>query len=101
MSNKATNTRLLADRLIVEVISREEVTAGGILIPEAGQSKESASVGKVINISSQIKDNNETAPEEKVELGDEIFYSKYAGSALFVQGREYKILRITDVHGVI
>lgn len=91
--------RLLADRILVEVQKTAEVkTASGLIIPETA-SKESALVGKVLRTSKKVATNTEE--DEQILEGDLVLFSKFAGSDVLYNQKEYKVLRITDLFGVL
>lgn len=88
------NLKPLADRVIVEVSPAEEKTASGIIIPDTA--KEKPQKGKVIAVGSGKKDEPMT-----VQVGDHILYGKYAGTEISVEGKEYLIMRESDIFAVI
>jgi chaperonin GroES len=90
--------RLLADRLLVEVVNdtAEQRTAGGIIIPNTSKN-EQAMVGKVLAISKKI-DKCEVE-EDKVAVGEQVLFSKYAGTEMSYKGKDFRVLRITDIIG--
>lgn len=96
----APKIRLLADRVLVSVAKQIELkSAGGIIIPSSA-TEESAMIGKVLRVSEKI--TKETKLKyEKVSEGDDVLFSKFAGSDVQYNGAGYKILRITDLFGVI
>jgi chaperonin GroES len=88
------NLKPLADRVIVEVSPAEEKTASGIIIPDTA--KEKPQKGKVIAVGTGKKDEPMT-----VQVGDHILYGKYAGTEISVDGKEYLIMRESDIFAVI
>lgn len=88
------NLKPLADRVIVEVSPAEEKTASGIIIPDTA--KEKPQKGKVIAVGTGKKDEPMT-----VQIGDHILYGKYAGTEISVDGKEYLIMRESDIFAVI
>ena len=84
----------LADRVLVEAAAAEEKTAGGIIIPDTV--KEKPMRGKVIAVGTGKKDEPMT-----VKVGDSILYGKYAGTELQVEGKEYLIMRDSDIYAII
>jgi chaperonin GroES len=84
----------LGDRLIVEVLEEEEVTASGIVLPDTA--KEKPQRGKVLAIGKGRYEDGQLIPLD-VAVGDEIIYSKYGGTEVKVGGEEYLILRESDV----
>jgi chaperonin GroES len=87
--------RPLDDRIVVEAVEAEEKTTGGILLPDTAKQKPQR--GRVLAIGpGKLRDNGDRAAMA-VSKGDEVLYGKYSGSDVEVDGREYKILRETDV----
>jgi chaperonin GroES len=84
----------LGDRLIVEVLEEEEVTASGIVLPDTA--KEKPQRGKVLAIGKGRYEDGQLIPLD-VAVGDEIIYSKYGGTEVKVGGEEFLILRESDV----
>lgn len=89
--------RLLADRVLVEVIKPpEQKTASGIILPESvAKAQEKSLQGRVLKVSKKIEDCE--VEEDKVYVGKVILFSQYAGTDLLFEDKEYKVLRITDV----
>jgi chaperonin GroES len=85
----------LGDRIIVKVASQEEVTRGGIVLPDTA--KEKPQEGEVIAVGpGRVLDNGKTA-ELDVKVGDRALFAKYGGTEVKVDGEEYIILRQDDV----
>lgn len=84
----------LADRVIVEVSPAEEKTASGIIIPDTA--KEKPQRGKVVAVGSGKKDEPMT-----VQVGDTVLYGKYSGTEISVDGRDFLIMRESDIFAVI
>ncbi|HWA99473.1 MAG TPA: co-chaperone GroES [Pirellulales bacterium] len=89
------NLRPLDDRVVVEPAEAEEVTAGGIVLPDTA--KEKPQRGKVISVGpGKMLDSGERGTLS-VKVGDEVIYGKYSGMEVDVDGRDVKILRETDI----
>ena len=87
--------RPLDDRVVVEPVEAEEMTAGGIVLPDTA--KEKPQRGKVVAVGpGRLLDNGERA-EVSVAVGDEVIYGKYGGTDIEVNGEEVKILRESDI----
>ncbi|MEO0311603.1 MAG: hypothetical protein RIQ89_1260 [Bacteroidota bacterium] len=84
----------LADRVIIEVAAAEEKTASGIIIPDTA--KEKPQRGKVVAVGGGKKDEPLT-----VKVGDSVLYGKYAGTEISVEGKDYLIMRESDIFAVI
>lgn len=89
----------LDDRILVKQSEAEEVTAGGIVLPDTAREKPQQ--GKVVAVGpGKLLDSGERG-EMGVTEGDEIFYGKYAGTEIRIDGEDYVILRESDVLAVL
>lgn len=88
------NVKPLADRVLVEPKPAEEKTASGIYIPDTA--KEKPQEGKVVAAGPGKKDE----PME-VKVGDTVLYGKYSGTEITVDGKDYLIMRQSDILAVI
>lgn len=94
-AKKNYNLRPLDDRVVVEPLAAEEMTAGGIVLPDSA--KEKPQRGIVVAVGpGRVLDNGKRA-DLSIAVGDEVIYGKYSGSDLEVDGNEIKILRESDV----
>jgi chaperonin GroES len=84
----------LADRVLIQPTAAEERTASGIIIPDSA--KEKPLRGTVIAAGQGTKDE-----EMILKAGDEVYYGKYAGTELEVDGEKYLIMRQNEVLAVI
>jgi len=84
----------LGDRVLVEPAPAEEKTISGIIIPDTA--KEKPQKGRVVAIGTGKKDEPLT-----VKVGDNILYGKYAGTELTIDGKEYLIMRESDIFAII
>ena len=84
----------LADRVLVEPALAEQKTAGGIIIPDTA--KEKPQKGSVVAVGNGKKDEPMT-----VKVGDQVLYGKYAGTEINVDGKDYLIMRESDILAVI
>lgn len=84
----------LADRVLVEPTAAEEVTMGGIIIPDSA--KEKPLKGKVIAVGAGTKDEPMLLKE-----GDNVLYGKYAGTEIEYEGEKYLIMRQNDILAII
>ncbi len=89
------NLRPLDDRVVVRPLEAEEVTAGGIYLPDAA--KEKPQRGKVIAAGPGKLLDRGNRGELSVKIGDEVIYGKYGGSEIEIDGEELKILRENDI----
>lgn len=93
------NLKPLDDRLVVKQSEAEETTAGGIVLPDTA--KEKPQRGGVVAVGpGKLLDSGERG-KLSVKPGDEVFYAKYAGSDVEVNGEKYVILRESDVLAII
>lgn len=87
--------RPLDDRVVVEPIEAEEMTAGGIVLPDTA--KEKPQRGTVVAIGpGKLLDSGQRG-ELSVAVGDEVIYGKYGGTDIEVNGEDVKILRESDI----
>jgi chaperonin GroES len=87
--------RPLDDRIVVEPVEAEEMTAGGIVLPDSAQEKPQR--GKIIACGpGRLLDSGERG-SLSVGVGDEVIYGKYGGTEIEVDGAEVKILRESDI----
>lgn len=86
--------RPLADRVLVEAAPAEERTASGIIIPDTA--KEKPQRGTVVAVGNGKKDEPVT-----VKVGDQVLYGKYAGTEITVEGKEYLIMRESDIFAIL
>jgi len=84
----------LHDRVIVRAAAAETKTAGGIIIPDTA--KEKPQRGKVVAVGTGKKDEPIT-----VKVGDSVLYGKYAGTEITIEGKEYLIMRESDIFAIL
>ena len=93
--SKDIKLRPLDDRVVVEPVEAEEVTAGGIVLPDTAREKPQR--GTVLAIGpGKLLDSGERGVLS-VSVGDEVIYGKYSGSDIEIEGRDVKILRESDI----
>ena len=89
----------LADRIMVKVLEAEEVTRGGIVLPDSAQEKpqeaEVIAVGK-----GRISDEGKLITPE-VKAGDKVLFGKYSGTEIKVDGEDYLILKEDDILAIV
>ncbi|MCS7085084.1 MAG: co-chaperone GroES [Bacteroidia bacterium] len=88
------NIKPLADRVVVEPAPAEEKTAGGIIIPDTA--KEKPQRGTVVAVGPGKKDEPTT-----VKPGDVVLYGKYAGTEISIDGKDYLIMRESDLYAIV
>jgi len=84
----------LADRVLVEPASAEQKTAGGIIIPDTA--KEKPQKGTVIAVGPGTTDEKMT-----VKTGDTVLYGKYSGTEISFEGKNYLIMKESDIYAII
>ena len=88
------NIKPLSDRVLIEPTAAEEVTMGGIIIPDSA--KEKPLKGKVIAVGHGTKDE-----EMVLKEGDIVLYGKYSGTEIEFEGVKYLMMRQSDVLAVV
>jgi chaperonin GroES len=83
----------LGKRVLIERLEEVKTTASGIIIPD--NAKEKPLTGKVVAVSSKIADKKDLA------VGDTVFFGKYAGTEVLVNGRDYLVMTIDDILGIL
>lgn len=89
----------LGDRVMVKPMPQEEVTKGGVVLPDTA--KEKPQQGEVLAVGSgRMLENGQKVPME-VKVGDRILYGKYSGTEIKVEGEEYLILSEKDILAIV
>ncbi|SMD13082.1 co-chaperone GroES [Sporomusa malonica] len=89
----------LGDRVVIEALAKEEVTKSGIVLPDTV--KEKPQEGKVVAVGTGRTLENGQKVALDVTVGDKIIFSKYAGTEVKVEGKEYLIISERDILAVI
>ena len=89
----------LGGRVIVEPIEQEEMTAGGIILPETA--KEKPQEGKILAAGPGERDDKGERVAMEVKVGDRVLYAKYSGTEVKLDGRKVLILRESDILAVV
>jgi len=84
----------LHDRVLIRRIEQESKTSGGIIIPDTA--KEKPMRGKIVAVGNGKPDEPMT-----VKVGDIVLYGKYAGTELSIEGKEYLIMKESDIYAII
>ena len=88
----------LHDRIIVKPAPAEEITKGGIIIPDTA--KEKPLQGKITAIGKgRIDDSGKVIPMQ-LKVGDNVLYGKYAGTEITIEGEEYLMMKENDVFAI-
>ena len=88
------NVKPLADRVLIEAAPAEEKTVSGLFIPDTA--KEKPQKGIVVAVGPGKTDEPMT-----VKVGDSVLYGKYSGTELTVEGKEYLIMRESDIYAIV
>src|SRR5437016_14251272 len=91
--------RPLHDRVVVERIDAEAMTAGGIIIPDTA--KEKPQQGKIVGVGPGGRDDHGKLIPIDLEVGDRVLFGKWSGSEVKIEGVEYLIMKESDIMGVI
>ena len=89
----------LGDRVLVEPAEEQEVKKGGIIIPDTAKEKPTEGIVRALGTGKTDDSGKKTAFEVKV--GDRVLVSKYGGTEVKVDGKEYKILNSDDILAIV
>jgi len=89
----------LGDRVLIERLEAEERSKGGIIIPDTA--KEKPVEGRVVAVGEGKRTDDGKLIPMNVKAGDRIIYSKYAGSEVKIEDKEYLIMREEDILGIV
>jgi len=93
------NLKPLGDRVLVEPVEEKEVKKGGIIIPDSAKEKPTEGVVRALG-TGKTDDEGKKIPFE-VKVGDRVLVSKYGGTEVKLNDRDYKILNSDDILAVI
>ncbi|GGQ96289.1 MULTISPECIES: co-chaperone GroES [Deinococcus] len=90
----------LGDRILVEIIEEsEQKTAGGLYVPDTA--KEKSQRGKVVAVGSGKTLDNGTKLALEVSVGDTVYFAKYGGTEVTLEGKNYSILAERDILAIV
>ena len=89
----------LGDRVLVEPVEEKEVKKGGIIIPDSAKEKPTEGIVRALG-TGKTDDDGKKIPFE-VKVGDRVLVSKYGGTEIKLDGKEYKLLNSDDILGII
>jgi len=89
----------LGGRVLVEPIEQEEVTAGGIVLPETA--KEKPQQGKILAAGPGDRDEDGKRVPMDVKVGDTVLFAKYSGTEVKMDGKKLLIMRESDLLGIM
>lgn len=95
----AINLKPLGSRVVVEPIEQEEITPGGIVLPETA--KEKPQKGKVLSVGAGDRDENGKRIALDVAVGDTVLFAKYSGTEIKIDGKKLLILRESDLLAIV
>ena len=93
------NLKPLGDRVVVEHVEQSEKSAGGVFLPDTAKEKPQEGMVRAVG-SGRVTDEGKTLPMN-VKVGDRIIYSKYSGSEIKLEGKEYLIISEKDVLAIV
>ena len=93
------NLKPLHDRVLVERVSSEDKTKGGIIIPDTAQEKPME--GKVLAVGSGARNENGQVVALDVKKGDKILFGKWSGTEVKIDGKELLIMKESEIMGII
>jgi chaperonin GroES len=89
----------LGGRVIVEPIEQEEMTSGGIILPETA--KEKPQEGNVLAVGPGDRDDKGERVPMDVKVGDKVLFAKYSGTEIKLEGRKLLIMRESDLLAIV
>ena len=90
--------RPLHDRVLIKVLDSEEKTSGGIIIPDTA--KEKPQEGEIVAVGpGAMNDSGKLAPMD-VKVGDIVLFGKWSGTEVKIDGKEYSIMKESDIMGI-
>ena len=95
----ALNIKPLADRVVVEAAAAEEKSSGGIILPDTAQEKPQQ--GTVVAVGPGKASDAGTIVDMTVKAGDKVLYGKYSGTEVNHEGKEYLIMRESDILAIL
>ena len=93
------NLKPLHDRVLVERVSSEDKTKGGIIIPDTAQEKPME--GKVLAVGNGARNENGQVVALDVKKGDRILFGNWSGTEVKIDGKELLIMKESDIMGII
>lgn len=93
------NIKPLADRVVVESAPAEEVSSGGIILPDTAQEKPQQ--GTIVAVGPGKISDSGALIDMTLKTGDKILYGKYSGTEVNVEGTDYIIMRENDILAVM
>jgi chaperonin GroES len=91
--------RPLHDRVLLRRIEQAEKTAGGIIIPDTA--KEKPIEGEVVAVGTGLRDDKGNVVPLDVKAGDRVLFSKWSGTEVTIDGKEYMVMKESDIVGIV
>mgnify|MGYP003385744215 FL=1 len=91
--------RPLHDRVLLRRIEQAEKTAGGIIIPDTA--KEKPIEGEVVAVGTGLRDDKGNVIPLDVKAGDRVLFSKWSGTEVTIDGKEYMVMKEADIVGIV
>ena len=95
----AEKVKPLADRVVVKPLDEGEQMRGGLYIPDTA--KEKPSQGEIVAVGPGKMSDEGARLEMDVSVGDKVLYGKYSGTDVTLEGKEYLILRESDILAIV
>jgi chaperonin GroES len=95
----ALNLKPLGARVVVEPVEQEEITAGGIVLPETA--KEKPQKGVVLAVGPGERDDNGKHIPMDLKVNDKVLFAKYSGTEIKIDGKKLLILRESDILAIL
>ena len=95
----ALSLKPLGDRVVIEPLEQEEVTPGGIVLPETA--KEKPQKGKVLAAGPGTRDEEGKRIPMEVKVGDTVLFAKYAGTEVKLDSKKLLIIKESDILGIV
>ena len=95
----ALNLKPLGSRVVVEPLEENDVTAGGIVLPETA--KEKPQKGVVLSVGPGDRDDDGKRIAMDVKVGDTVLFAKYGGTEIKIDGKKLLILRESDLLAIV
>ncbi len=93
------NIKPLADRVVVEAMEAEDKSAGGIILPDTA--KEKPQQGTVVAVGPGKISDSGNLIKMSLKVGDKVLYGKYSGTEVTYEGKEYLIMRESDILAIL
>ena len=89
----------LGDRMVVKPIEQDDITAGGIMLPDTA--KEKPQEGEVLAVGPGTRNDAGERVAMDVAVGDRVLYAKYAGTEIKLEGKKVLVLRESDILAIV